>query len=188
MLDHGEKECGLYTGEERDDTDKPYGLWFQQDVLGLDYRKPKGRRFGLPSSEGLSVHAPMKVEDGETEANVEPTHEDGRADVAEATRSANPTLIACDLSRGIHVVDGGPEEETRLETYIPDLNGLPESVAALEDAIVGLNLALIGQENRGTVVIGTQLTLGPLSMSQIWMGNFSGTHLLYPLMGMSPQI
>ncbi|CAB4264089.1 unnamed protein product [Prunus armeniaca] len=147
MLDHGEKECGLYTGEKRDDTDKPYGLWFQQYVFGPDYRKPKERRFGLPSSEGWSIPAPMEVEDSETYASVELAHEDDRAEVVEPTGSANHALIACDLSSGIHVVDGILEKETRSETYIPDLNGPPDFVVVLEGASVGINIALIEQEN-----------------------------------------
>lgn len=182
MLDHGEKECGLYTGKERNDTDKPYGLWFQQDVLGPDYRKPKGRRFGLPSSEGWSIRAPMEVDERETEATGEPTHGDGRGDVAEMTGSANPALIACDLSSGIHVVDGGPEEETRSEAFIPDLNGPPGFAADLEDATVGLNFELIEQENCGTAVIGTQLTLGPIC----WEPNMDGQFLRDPVTVPSP--
>ncbi|KAI5352282.1 PREDICTED: PRUPE_7G053200 partial [Prunus dulcis] len=94
MLDHGEKDCGFYTGKERDDSDKPYGLWFHRDVLGPDYHKPKGWHFGLPSLEGWLMHAPIEVDDGETEANDEPAQEE------------------YDIS----------EEETKSETYIPDLN------------------------------------------------------------------
>lgn len=76
MLDHGEKDCGLYTGKERDDSDKLYGLWFHRDVLGPNYHKPKRRCFGLPSSEEWSMRAPMEVDDGETEANDEPAQEE----------------------------------------------------------------------------------------------------------------
>ncbi|CAL9005491.1 unnamed protein product, partial [Prunus brigantina] len=37
---------------------KPYGKWFQQDVMGLEYRKPLGRRFGMSPPQGWSMRAP----------------------------------------------------------------------------------------------------------------------------------
>ncbi|CAL9007304.1 unnamed protein product [Prunus brigantina] len=185
MLDHGEKECGLYTGGERDDTDKPYGLWFQQDVLGPDYRKPKGRRFGLSSSGGWSLRAPMEVEDGEVDVNVEPAHENRRADVADVH-----AMNACDPSSGIDGVDGVTEEETRLEATLPDLNGPPDYGAVLEKHVADLessngsqNLALSAQDNHGTVVIGTQLTLGPLSMESNMEGQTLRDPVVVPYSG-----
>ncbi|KAI5338227.1 hypothetical protein L3X38_017498 [Prunus dulcis] len=61
-LDHMEKECSKYTGEELTDLDKPYGKWFQEDVFGLDYRRLPRHRFGL-ASKPWSMRTPATVED-----------------------------------------------------------------------------------------------------------------------------
>ncbi|TQE12102.1 hypothetical protein C1H46_002305 [Malus baccata] len=35
-----------------DDYAKPYERWFQEGVLGKDYRRPAGKRFGLDRESG----------------------------------------------------------------------------------------------------------------------------------------
>lgn len=61
MMDHIEEQCEKFQGMNDDDRAKPYGRWFQDDVLGKDYRKPQGKKFGLDSEGGWS----MKVQDSE---------------------------------------------------------------------------------------------------------------------------
>ncbi|BFG21547.1 hypothetical protein CerSpe_078210 [Prunus speciosa] len=163
MLDHGEKECGLFTGKERADSDKPYGLWFQHDVLGPDYRKPKGRRFGLPSSGGWSMRAPMEVDDGETVGREGPVQEAGRADLDDHNGNANHALIAYSLGSGIQGADCYTEEETKSETLIPDLNGPPDFGVDLTADLVGPDLAGFVHTPHVDEFTGTQLTLGPLT-------------------------
>ncbi|XP_048439353.1 uncharacterized protein At4g02000-like [Pyrus x bretschneideri] len=52
MMDHVEDQCECYEGKVLDDKDKPYGCWFQLDVLDKDYRRPIGRQFGLDAEGG----------------------------------------------------------------------------------------------------------------------------------------
>lgn len=35
-----------------DDSIKPYGCWFQNDLLGDTYRRSQGKHFGLEGSKG----------------------------------------------------------------------------------------------------------------------------------------
>lgn len=44
------RKSAKFTQNGVEDIMKPYGIWFQHDLMGPDYRKPNGRRFGLPSS------------------------------------------------------------------------------------------------------------------------------------------
>lgn len=46
MMNHIEGQCSKYHGKVDDDKAKPYGRWFQNDVLTSDYRRSTGRRFG----------------------------------------------------------------------------------------------------------------------------------------------
>ncbi|RXI03259.1 hypothetical protein DVH24_003911 [Malus domestica] len=59
MMDHVEDQCEKYHGRQNDDYVKPYGRWFQDDVLGKDYRKPVGKRFGLGPEGGWSMSVPV---------------------------------------------------------------------------------------------------------------------------------
>lgn len=40
MVDHVEEQCSHFRGRNDDDLAKPYGYWFQNDVISLDYHKP----------------------------------------------------------------------------------------------------------------------------------------------------
>lgn len=60
MMDHVEEQCEKFNGWN-DDRAKSYGRWFQDVVLGKDYRKPQGKKFGLD----LEVAWSMKVTDSE---------------------------------------------------------------------------------------------------------------------------
>ncbi|CAB4286507.1 unnamed protein product [Prunus armeniaca] len=60
LIGHMEGSCTQKGVVYADDKAKPYGKWFQQDVLGPDYRRPSGRRFGLSPSTGWSMRAPDK--------------------------------------------------------------------------------------------------------------------------------
>ncbi|KAB2609732.1 hypothetical protein D8674_041330 [Pyrus ussuriensis x Pyrus communis] len=74
MMDHVEDQCECYEGKVLDDKDKPYGCWFQLDVLDKDYRRPIGRQFGLDAEGGWLMKAPvfeevdalMEVEEGKS--------------------------------------------------------------------------------------------------------------------------
>lgn len=52
-MDHVEDQCERYDGKQVDDMAKPYGTWFQDDVLKKDYRRPAGKRFGLDYDSAL---------------------------------------------------------------------------------------------------------------------------------------
>ncbi|VVA40623.1 PREDICTED: At4g02000, partial [Prunus dulcis] len=67
-----------------DDLAKPYGHWFQEDISALDYRRPTGWRFGLPS-QPWSMCAPEAVGDDEM------------AETAESTFGQNDDEIRADL-------------------------------------------------------------------------------------------
>ncbi|BFG14566.1 hypothetical protein CerSpe_008400 [Prunus speciosa] len=185
MMDHGEKECGLYTGGGRDDGDKPYGMWFQHDVLGPDYRKPKGRRFGLNSSEGWTMRAPMDVDGEETAALGGAVKGDVRADVEEQFGHENHALMAYDLGSGIHAVEGASDEVTKSRTSLPDLNGPPEPAILLETDSVGPPLDVIAPAQDRVIDPCMQLTLGPFiretslgDSSQHALGSGAGSPLL----------
>lgn len=49
MMDHMEDQCDKYCGWQDDDYAKSCGKWFQDDVLGKNYRKHVGKWFGLGS-------------------------------------------------------------------------------------------------------------------------------------------
>lgn len=52
LMDHVEEQCACYEGKVLDDKFKPYGRWFQKDVLDKDYHRTTGRRFGLDAQVG----------------------------------------------------------------------------------------------------------------------------------------
>lgn len=95
-----------------DDIDKPYGLWFQHDIFGPDYRKPKGRRFGLPSSAGWSMRALMAMDDREMEEREGQAPAVARSTVEDHVGCAKHALIAYDQGSGICGNGGLSEEET----------------------------------------------------------------------------
>lgn len=57
IMDHVEDKCAKYQGTQDDDYAKPYGRWFQDDVLGKDNRNPAGKWFGLGPDGGWSIKA-----------------------------------------------------------------------------------------------------------------------------------
>lgn len=65
-----EKHCVQFKGKN-DDFSKSYGHWFQNDVLGDNYCKPQGKRFGLEPSHNWSMKAPMYVEEVDSTNNYE---------------------------------------------------------------------------------------------------------------------
>ncbi|CAL8996959.1 unnamed protein product, partial [Prunus brigantina] len=58
VIGHRETSCTWRGNDNQDDKVKPYGKWFQQDVMGPEYRKPLGRRFGMSPPRGWSMRAP----------------------------------------------------------------------------------------------------------------------------------
>ena len=62
MMDHVEDHCERFTGEQVDDQAKPYGRWFQNDVLEKDYIRPAGRRFGLDPQGGWVMSVSQEEE------------------------------------------------------------------------------------------------------------------------------
>ena len=62
MMDYVENQCEKYQGRQDDDFAESYGRWFQDDVLGKDYRKHVGKRFGLGPEGGWSMSV-LLVED-----------------------------------------------------------------------------------------------------------------------------
>lgn len=59
MMDHVEEQCSKFQGRQDDNYAKPYGRWFQNDVLGKEYRKPAGKRFGLEPDGGWTMKVPV---------------------------------------------------------------------------------------------------------------------------------
>lgn len=161
LLDHCEKDCGLYGGKEMDDRDKPYGLWFQHDVLGPDYRKPKGRRFGLSSSTAWSMRAPMAVDDKEMEEGEEPAPETIRPDVRAHGGDEQHAINAYDQGSGICGGGGLSEKENLSGSHLPDLNGPPFTEDEINAELGGPHFALFDHIPENDV--GTQLSLSPLS-------------------------
>lgn len=67
IIRHMEEQCVQFKGEKNDDDlSKSYGCWFQNDILGDDYRHLQGERFGLEPSFGWSMKA--HVHDKEVES------------------------------------------------------------------------------------------------------------------------
>lgn len=65
IIGHMEEQCVQFNGKNEDDCSKPYGRWFQNDVLAVNYRRPQGKRFGLDPSQGWSMKTPMYEEEME---------------------------------------------------------------------------------------------------------------------------
>lgn len=57
MINHIEEQSEKFRGKNADERSKPYGRWFQDDLLVSDYRKPLGRRFGLGIKKVRSIRA-----------------------------------------------------------------------------------------------------------------------------------
>lgn len=57
MIGHSEGTCSTQPPTNTDDLQKPYGQWFQHDILQPDYMRQNGRRFGLPPERHWSVRA-----------------------------------------------------------------------------------------------------------------------------------
>lgn len=47
IIGHMEEQCAQSKGKNKDDLSKPYGQWFQNDVLGDNYRRTQLKQFGL---------------------------------------------------------------------------------------------------------------------------------------------
>lgn len=56
-----EEQCALFKGTNDDDHSKPYGRWFQNDVLGDNYGMTQGIGFGLKGLHRWSMKAPLHV-------------------------------------------------------------------------------------------------------------------------------
>lgn len=52
MMNHVEDRCDRYQISGCDDKQKPYGHWFQKDILLPEYKRPLGKRFGLGPEPG----------------------------------------------------------------------------------------------------------------------------------------
>lgn len=50
-----------FTGRNEDDRSKSYNRWFQFDILGENYRKPKGKQFRMDDVQGWSMKASMHI-------------------------------------------------------------------------------------------------------------------------------
>lgn len=66
IIGHMEEQCVQFKGKNEDDLSKPYGRWFQNDVLSDNYRRPQGKRFGLDVLHEWSMIALLHVVDGES--------------------------------------------------------------------------------------------------------------------------
>lgn len=71
IIRHIEDQCVHFRGKNDDDLSKPYGWWFQNDVLGDNYRRTLGKRFRPNRSQGWSMKAPLHVEEVESSINDE---------------------------------------------------------------------------------------------------------------------
>ncbi|KAM1482936.1 hypothetical protein ACFXTO_035181 [Malus domestica] len=65
-----EEQCDQFKGKNKDDLSKPYGRWFQSDVLDPSYRRPQGTCFGLGPLPGWSMKVPVDVEDEDEESRL----------------------------------------------------------------------------------------------------------------------
>ena len=66
IIGHMEEQCAQFKGiRNGDDLSKPYGRWFQNDVMGDEYRRPQGKRFGLEPEQGWVMKAPQHVDEEE---------------------------------------------------------------------------------------------------------------------------
>lgn len=72
MMDHIEEHCNRFEGACANNCAKPYGRWFQDDVLGKDYRKPARKKYGPGQEGGWSMKAPGS-EVGKDDETEEPT-------------------------------------------------------------------------------------------------------------------
>lgn len=105
-----------------DDKAKPYGKWFQDDVLSLEYKKPLRKRFGLGPEPRWSVRVPNSMEaDGLQEEDEVAAHipeEVGRwqDDPTTDKNSVN------EFGWGLQHNDDTHNRQVR--PFIPDLNDL----------------------------------------------------------------
>ncbi|XP_068340395.1 uncharacterized protein [Pyrus communis] len=63
LIGHIEDQCEQYKGKNDDDLSKPYGRWFQNDVLDANYRRPQGICIGPSPSSGWSMDVEEEKDD-----------------------------------------------------------------------------------------------------------------------------
>lgn len=139
---------------------KPYGRWFQFDVLSADYKKPTALRFGLDGAKGWSMKVPMfedeVMEDEGTYVN-DPMLGLGVAPVTTVPGSREVSGV---------VMEGRQEGNTlNAATPLPDLNdiAISEETSRASRAIVHFQTQLPLQEMNGAMLFGVDLNVVPPS-------------------------
>ncbi|KAM2165334.1 hypothetical protein ACFX1R_039500 [Malus domestica] len=73
IVGHIEDQCEKFIVKNDDDFTKPYGRWFQNNVLDTNYHRPQGTHFGLEFSQGWSMKVPLDLDEEECNiSSVEP--------------------------------------------------------------------------------------------------------------------
>ena len=128
-----EEQCIQFKGiRNDDDLSKPYGRWFQNYVLGDDYRRPQGKRFGLEPAQGWVMKALQHLEEA-----------DSTNDAADMEGTGNEASSAAMEARPCG-------ERQRVDSEVSSINGtfnlpiLPDlNVPIINDHVMTDNLAVV---------------------------------------------
>ena len=141
-----------------DDLSKPYGSWFQNDVLGDDFRRPQGKRLGLEPAQGWVIRALQHLEDADS------TNE--AAELEGAGKEASPAAMEvrpCGERRGVVSEVSSINGSFNLP-ILPDLN-----VPIINDDVMTDNLAVVSSQSNPIFEGG-----GDLSFFWIKFGGVNG--------------
>ncbi|TQD80743.1 hypothetical protein C1H46_033713 [Malus baccata] len=152
MMDHVKEQCEKFNGQNDDDRAKPHERWFQDDVLGKDYRKPQGKKFGLDSEVGWSMKVPDSKDGDECMREVKVGTENGGTDrrVAQPRERDGSQILWVPmdsfgkLGQSLRVID-----EHVLMRIIPDLNEI-----AHDDEMIDTSMAIIPFVENNDVIMG----------------------------------
>lgn len=163
IVGHMEEHCVHFEGKNEDDLSKLYGQWFQFDVLDENYRKPKGKRFGLDAAHGWSMKAHVHMDEeidegGSTYNNPNP---------CQGVVGTMSEVESSQVSKGTHV---GMQVEDNIigASNLSDLNDIVDPKELLVDsmAIIPFQQNHTNQKARGLTLFSFDLNVVPPSCKE----------------------
>ncbi|TQD91520.1 hypothetical protein C1H46_022918 [Malus baccata] len=177
LVGHTEKQCELFEGKNNDDLSKPYGRWFQNDVLDANYLKAP---LSLEEEEDDTVFPVVRSPGTETNGLVV-TGVDGSSGgvpgAEQERRGNNGSIDLPDLNEGVDSEAIGPFQGPPTVTKL-------EAVIHGEDTANSGGLRLFGYDlnasRAGTEEVSPNLVL-QLSVNGMGrVGPRSSTHAVMP--------
>ncbi|KAM1249582.1 hypothetical protein ACFX2G_032934 [Malus domestica] len=171
IIGHMEEQCVHFKEKNADDSTKPYGHWFQIDVLG-DNRRSQGKRFSLEGSKrwtmtipGVSTATPVLVAGNGVSEGVT---EDGTIirdiEILDLNVVADKDVLREDVGPSLPAQVYNIQMEEGMMLFSFDLNAMPAvygdngqiyvASASRKVRTVLTNVEVFGPRNEGEMVVG----------------------------------